>query len=149
AARHLGWSVGAVKSRLERGRELLRRRLTRRGITLGAGLLATLATENSASALPGPLAAATARGALAFVAGRTAGISTAVAGLARAAVRDLLWGRLRGLALVVLLACVTAGTGAWAYTRAVAPADATPSGEAPAPGSPKSEEAPATRSDRQ
>jgi RNA polymerase sigma factor (sigma-70 family) len=40
AARRLGWPVGVVKSRLEQGRELLRSRLTRRGLTVPAALLA-------------------------------------------------------------------------------------------------------------
>ena len=39
AARHLGWPVGTVKSRLARGRELLRGRLSRRGLGLPAGLM--------------------------------------------------------------------------------------------------------------
>ncbi len=48
AARQLGWSVGAVKGRLERGRLVLRNRLVRRGFALSAGLLAAL--ENSPAA---------------------------------------------------------------------------------------------------
>src|SRR4051812_5492279 len=41
AARRLGWTTGMVKGRLDRGRALLRRRLTRRGLTLAVPLLAT------------------------------------------------------------------------------------------------------------
>ncbi len=40
AAQQLGWTLGTVKARLERGRDLLRRRLGRRGVVLSAGLLA-------------------------------------------------------------------------------------------------------------
>ena len=40
AAQALGWRLGVVKGRLERGRERLRRRLARRGIDLSVGLLA-------------------------------------------------------------------------------------------------------------
>ncbi len=36
AARALGWPVGTVKTRLAKGRDLMRRRLMRRGLTLGA-----------------------------------------------------------------------------------------------------------------
>ncbi len=44
AAAHLGWTGNQVKGRLERGRELLRRRLGRRGVEVGALLLAAAAT---------------------------------------------------------------------------------------------------------
>jgi DNA-directed RNA polymerase specialized sigma24 family protein len=36
AARQLGWATSLVKSRLEQGRELLRRRLSSRGLGLSA-----------------------------------------------------------------------------------------------------------------
>src|SRR5262249_31684883 len=48
----LGWWVGAVKGRLERGREKLRQRLVRRGITLSAGLLAMLGDSTVAGTVP-------------------------------------------------------------------------------------------------
>jgi RND family efflux transporter MFP subunit len=41
-ARHLGWPVGTVKSRLTRGRQRLRDRLQRRGLAPDAGLLAAV-----------------------------------------------------------------------------------------------------------
>ena len=43
AARQLGWSIGSLRGRLERGREQLRQRLTRRGIGLSVGVLTLLA----------------------------------------------------------------------------------------------------------
>jgi RNA polymerase sigma factor (sigma-70 family) len=56
AAQQLGWSLGTLRGRLERGRELLRSRLTRRGLTLSAALLAGLLSERAASAaLPATL----------------------------------------------------------------------------------------------
>ncbi len=52
AAEHLGWSAGTIKGRLERGRQLLKRHLTRRGLTLSAGLLATLVAEPASAVQP-------------------------------------------------------------------------------------------------
>jgi RNA polymerase sigma factor (sigma-70 family) len=62
AAQQLGWSLGALKGRLQRGRELLHRRLARRGLCLSAGL-ATLALLPAAgrASLPPRLLAATQR----------------------------------------------------------------------------------------
>jgi RNA polymerase sigma factor (sigma-70 family) len=48
AARQLGWTPTTVKGRLQRGREKLRRRLERRGITLTAALAAALTAETLA-----------------------------------------------------------------------------------------------------
>ena len=50
AAKHLGWASGTVKVRLVRGRKLLRERLDRRKIALGAGLL--LLWKREAKAAP-------------------------------------------------------------------------------------------------
>jgi RNA polymerase sigma factor (sigma-70 family) len=53
AANQLGRTPGSVKKGLERGREILRKRLTRRGVTLSAGLLAALSDSANASMSPG------------------------------------------------------------------------------------------------
>src|SRR5437660_2664153 len=53
AAQQLGWPRGTLKRRLERGRELLKGRLVRRGLGLGAAALATL-PAGEALALPVP-----------------------------------------------------------------------------------------------
>jgi len=72
AADQLGWPLGTVKSRVTRGRERLRARLLRRGITLSAkALAATLGGEASAAVLVArTLLVTTTRGAVALVAGR-------------------------------------------------------------------------------
>src|SRR5439155_21695309 len=68
AAQQLGWTVQTVKSRLERGRELLRARLARRGLTLSAALGCAALTGSGLAALPASLADRTVRSALATVA---------------------------------------------------------------------------------
>jgi hypothetical protein len=50
AARQLGVDVGVVKGRLERARKMLAQRLTRRGLTLSAGLFAVAVSPGTLSA---------------------------------------------------------------------------------------------------
>jgi RNA polymerase sigma factor (sigma-70 family) len=68
AARQLGCTLGALKMRLERGRQLLRARLARRGVTVPAALLVLLAHHASA----GPaLATTSVKASLIVAAGKT------------------------------------------------------------------------------
>ncbi|RUL84646.1 RNA polymerase sigma factor [Tautonia sociabilis] len=64
AARRLRLPLGTFKSRLSRGRELLRSRLTRRGIAVSTLLLATLLGERARAVPPDLLAATVNAGAL-------------------------------------------------------------------------------------
>lgn len=70
AARRLGWPIGTVRSRLMRGREHLRGRLTRRGLSLSAVMLGSLpAPEAASAAVPAALVNSTVQGALHIAAG--------------------------------------------------------------------------------
>jgi RNA polymerase sigma factor (sigma-70 family) len=118
AAEQLGCPAGTVFSRLARARELLRQRLTRRGLALsGAVLAATLSNlpEQASAAVPPRLAAATVRRALRFGSGNVGGDSKTparVVGLAEWGAKSLSGRRLRtAVALLMLLALLT-GIGA-------------------------------------
>jgi RNA polymerase sigma factor (sigma-70 family) len=83
AAERLGWTLGSLKMRLERGRELLRSRLVSRGLAVSALLLALLmAQQAAASPVPAVLAAKTAKASLLFSAGKTAALSAQAVRLA-------------------------------------------------------------------
>jgi RNA polymerase sigma factor (sigma-70 family) len=134
AARQLGRSPGAVKGMLERGRELLRSRLARRGVTLSAASLAAVLSENTLSAaVPAALADATLKAALLFAAGQATAAGGAAA-LAEGVLRIMWMNKFKGaLAVVLALGLVGAGTGLFALgSRSAEPQ--TPGQTEPAPG---------------
>lgn len=149
AARKLGLPEGTLSSRLARGRSLLRDRLARRGVALGAGGLAALLPEPvTAAALPGPLAEATVRLAFSYMAGGAAAgtVPAAVASLADG-VSIMIAGSKWKLSLAATALVAAAGlTVAWAAAprggnepreeKPVA-ADATGPGAAAKPGEPR------------
>jgi RNA polymerase sigma factor (sigma-70 family) len=123
-ARHLGWPIGTVKSRLTRGREWLRARLVRRGLAPAAGLAGGASIVRSASAaVPAELVEATARAARALAAGAaTAGVVPAtVALLVEGALNAMLMSKLK----YAVLACSLLATGAFVVAQ--------PAGRAPQP----------------
>src|SRR5207249_201268 len=95
----------SLKGRLERGREKLRQRLVRRGITLSAGLLAALGDSAVARVVPPRLVQAT----LQAAAGR---VPAAVAALVHGVTPAMKKGPTKLLlALMVVALAATASTG--------------------------------------
>ena len=120
AAAELGWTAGKVKGLLDRGRERLRFRLLRRGVTLSA-----LLTTALCAAVPPLLAASTAQAALKLAAGQPltgCGVSAMVANLTRkglfmSAKRPILI-----MAFMLLTCALGALTAAWAIEPGNEPA---------------------------
>jgi RNA polymerase sigma factor (sigma-70 family) len=135
AARLLGWTHGSAKGRLERGRKRLHARLARRGLTLPAALLASELGAGSASAVvPTVLASATARAAVAFVAGTDAGAAARAAPveLAEATLRGMAGVKLRAVGTLLLAASVLLGGTGMLAGSGDPPADGPPAGTEPA-----------------
>jgi RNA polymerase sigma factor (sigma-70 family) len=124
AAAQLGWSAGSLKGRLERGREVLRSRLARRGLTLSAALAATLVSAAGAkAAVPLTLGLETVRAGMAMLAGQSAGIvSTQALTLAQGALHAMFMSKLK-FAAAVVLTVVTLGLGTGYVTHQVIAGD--------------------------
>jgi len=103
AAAQLGWTCGTLKERLQRGRNLLRGRLTRRGLVPSAALFAAFLAERAAAALSAALVQQTARAALCFAAGKTASAGLPTAAVASLAQEALPAARLTWWALTLLI----------------------------------------------
>jgi RNA polymerase sigma factor (sigma-70 family) len=115
AAQLLGWSEGTCRGRLERGREVLRARLVRRGLGLSAALLAgALGQEAASASVAPPFVTATVQAASRFAAGRGAAglIPTRVACLAEGVLQAMFVNKLRTAAVALLVLGAVALTGA-------------------------------------
>jgi hypothetical protein len=111
-ARRLNVTLRTLDRRLARGRELLRRRLSRQGITLTAGMLAASLADSSAhAAVPALLVASTVKSAAGFATTALNPAASPIAKLACACLRAMATTRLKTLTLVLLGATVVAGGG--------------------------------------
>jgi RNA polymerase sigma factor (sigma-70 family) len=134
AAQQLGWTLQAVKSRLESGRALLRARLARRGLTLSAVLAGATLTRGRALALPAALVNTTGRAAALLAAGKApaAVVPAAVAALVRGTNTSTFLTPVKIAALLLLALGVAAGAGGLARQDVTAQPAALPT-EAPKP----------------
>ncbi len=136
AARLLGWTVGMVRGRLERARERLRGRLSRRGLTLSAGLFATvLARQAAPAAVPPALLESTARFAQLVAGGGTAlagVISADVNAHAQGVLAMMRMNTMRKIVFWLAVSCASLGTGVAVY-RTLAAEQQTAREESPPP----------------
>ncbi len=118
AARHLGWPVGTVKTRLARARELLRGRLSQRGLGLPAGLLvppgaagAVFPLRAAEVVLPGALIESTVRAGAHVAAGKALalGVISSRAGiLIEEVLKSMIVTKLKLASVVVLVGTIGA-----------------------------------------
>jgi RNA polymerase sigma factor (sigma-70 family) len=123
AAKLLAWPIGTVKGRLARARELLRKRLLRRGVTLSASVLAAALTPAAGSAaLPVALLDSTVRSAMLVAAGSvaTAGVSVPAAALAQGVLQTMFLTRLTMVCGMVVSAGLLGTTTAFFTYRTLA-----------------------------
>ncbi len=136
AARELGIPEGTLSTHLARGRKLLRERLQRRGVSLGAGPIAGLAGPLVENGVPEKLMGPTVRAALvdASATGATAIVTTAVSSLAESVLKMLFLARLSFVVAALTTAAAGMATAValdWAPTAAESPkADSTQAGPA-------------------
>jgi RNA polymerase sigma factor (sigma-70 family) len=120
AARILGWTQGAVKGHLQRGRQRLQDRLARRGIVLSAALaLVSVAHGETASEL---LLRSTVTEALG------GGIGSSAAVLAHSVLKSMFLARLAGMTALILTVVLAASVTALVYRgpEPAVPEDKTP-----------------------
>jgi RNA polymerase sigma factor (sigma-70 family) len=128
AAKLLGCPEGTVSVRLSRAREMLAKRLTRRGCALAGAAAATAILQQAEAALSAPLVSTTVHAAALVAAGHAVGaaVSAPVAALTEGVMRAMCVSKLKiGTALLVALSAFAIGFGLYQASASAAPNDTT------------------------
>jgi RNA polymerase sigma factor (sigma-70 family) len=113
AARQLGWTLGSLKGRLERAREMLHRRLTRRGVVLSMAALTGVLAGQGAVKVPAALAASTVNSLVLVAAGKSilgGVVSANAAALTTGVLLSMKVAKVKIAAVVAVAVLLTAGT---------------------------------------
>jgi RNA polymerase sigma factor (sigma-70 family) len=150
AAQRLGWTLATLRGRLERGKELLRHRLVRRGFLSGAALFATIEASSAAPAtIPIHLFVSTTKAALCFAANTGAAaelISAPVAELTKGVLRSMFLAKVKlAAAACIAVGVLGLGAGGGIYVAAAGGHKTVVVAQAEAPKAPAVAEAPAVK----
>jgi RNA polymerase sigma factor (sigma-70 family) len=128
AARVLGLAEGTLSSRLARGRRVLATRLSRYGLVLSGGALATALTQEATAAVSLSLVASTTKAALLVAAGQTAVAATPAAVLMKEVLKTMFLAKLKTVVATAFI-LVALGVGGLVYRASGEPAGGKPLSE--------------------